>query len=41
MALPSTYTPEGAYAYLMATLAATLAAAVGYLVAFTGASLSP
>lgn len=41
MALPSTYTPEGAYAYLMATLAATLVAAVVYLLAFTGVTLPP
>jgi hypothetical protein len=37
--LPSIYTPEGSFAYLLAVLVAALAAAVAYLLAFTNASL--
>jgi hypothetical protein len=39
MPLPSIYTPEGAFEYVMLVLALTLVAAVGYLLVFTGASL--
>lgn len=37
--LPSIYTPEGSFAYLLVVLVATLAAALAFLVAFAGASL--
>lgn len=37
--LPSIYTPEGSFAYLLVVLVVTLAAAVAFLVAFAGASL--
>lgn len=39
MTLPSLYTPEGAFAYLLVVLALTLVAAVVYLLAFAGASV--
>jgi hypothetical protein len=35
----SIYTPEGSFAYLMATVVLALVAAVGYLLVFTGASV--
>lgn len=35
----SIYTPEGSFAYLMATVFVTLVAAVGYLLLFTAASV--
>lgn len=41
MELPSIYTPEGAFATMLAVLALTLVAAVVYLVLFTGASMPP
>ena len=41
MKLPSVYTPEGSFAYLLVVLGATLAAAVAYLVVFAGAGLPP
>jgi len=37
--LPSIYTPEGSFAYLLVVLAVTLATAVAYLVVFAGAGL--
>lgn len=39
MRLRSIYTPAGAFQYLLLALLATLVAAAGYLLAFTGASL--
>lgn len=39
--LPSIYSPGGAFAYLMAVVAVTLVAAVGYLFLFAGASFVP
>lgn len=35
----SIYTPEGAFAYLLAVLLLTLVAGVVYLLAFTGANV--
>ena len=37
----SIYSPEGAFAAVMLVLAATLVAAVVYLVVFTGATIPP
>lgn len=39
MSLPSIYTPEGAFAYMLAVLGLALVAAVVYLLAFAGASI--
>ncbi|SNZ02558.1 hypothetical protein SAMN06269185_0052 [Natronoarchaeum philippinense] len=41
MQLPSVYTPEGSFAYLLVVLGATLVTAVTYLVVYAGASLPP
>ena len=39
MQLPSIYTPEGSFTYLLVIVALTLAAAIAYLVLFTNAAL--
>lgn len=39
MALPSMYTPDGVFAYMVLVIALTLVASVVYLLAFTGASV--
>ncbi|SFC07840.1 hypothetical protein SAMN05444422_104152 [Halobiforma haloterrestris] len=36
---PSVYTPQGAFAYMMAVLLLALVAGLVYLAAFTGASV--
>lgn len=39
MTLPSMYTPDGAFAYMVLVLALTLVASIVYLLVFTGASV--
>ncbi len=37
--IPSIYTPEGAFTFMMSVLVITLIAIVVYLIVFTGASI--
>ncbi|MFC4986603.1 hypothetical protein [Saliphagus infecundisoli] len=39
MSLPSIYTPEGAFAYMLAVIGLALVTAVVYLLSFAGATV--